>query len=783
MDLQIPERGLGRTIYVVAWVVEIAAAIVGLFIAMSLGFAVFNDIPVTERDLGAYTRAVIGALPFVVIAILEPTKILLASGFYSARRQAKSGLALLFLVALGALTFVTFETMFNALIQQNSNITLESRRLVNEKFEVADRLDRVRATITGNRAETPQLIQERFTKVLSDLETERQSRIGEASREQKLLLDTINAQLGALEAQITTATDTPLRDQLRQLDVEIDRQAQRQEADIARTERNYEAARSVNQAALDKITDARNSQLANVENIFFGRGELIASISNEAREQARIYEQAIAEAKATRDARLDDIDKTYMRRIEALQAEKRGLRDRLQSSNLGLLQVKNSEIQRQQNALAAAKRDFTARLRNINNEIDRQVAEVNAQKKQSLSVSTRLSGELTALRNAEDELVDDYNNVRQRYREKIEQVQVYQLASLICGTLTQWCFEDRLDAVSAADENVSVYSAGFDVADIPEDKVRFVATVWFGTTAFIIATMGTFLAYVSFALSDDGQRRRRPEGRMQRSLSVLFLRAAFVLKVLAISVLAIIDRIGEMALMVLRAAIYLSRFIIETVLDFIGVLIDSLRIFILVLSRAVHLFFVGLRQRIRRSSDNMAFDDALAAPPMTAPKDKKAKKAEKAEIAEQAPEVVAEAENESAKTKSEVALDEAVDEQQQASASAAGHPPHIRMRQRWQAIMASASAASDAVAARVSSMAKLDGFHRFMRQRQNDLAALTRRPPSDAEIEEDSSTMAARDETPDAAPTFLEQIAGSDDKPAASGKAKKTRQSTKWYDK
>ena len=314
MDLQIPERGLGRTIYVVAWVVEIAAAIVGLFIAMSLGFAVFNDIPVTERDLGAYTRAVIGALPFVVIAILEPTKILLASGFYSARRQAKSSLALLFLVALGALTFVTFETMFNALIQQNSNITLESRRLVNEKFEVADRLDRVRATITGNRAETPQLIQERFTKVLSDLETERQSRIGEASREQKLLLDTINAQLGALEAQITTATDTPLRDQLRQLDVEIDRQAQRQEADIARTERNYEAARSVNQAALDKITDARNSQLANVENIFFGRGELIASISNEAREQARIYEQG-AEAKATRDARLDDIDKTYMRRM------------------------------------------------------------------------------------------------------------------------------------------------------------------------------------------------------------------------------------------------------------------------------------------------------------------------------------------------------------------------------------------------------------------------------------------------------------------------------------
>ena len=43
-------------------------------------------------------------------------------------------------------------------------------------------------------------------------------------------------------------------------------------------------------------------------------------------------------------------------------------------------------------------------------------------RKQSLSVSTPV-GELTALRNA-DELVDDYNNVRQRYREKIEQVSI-----------------------------------------------------------------------------------------------------------------------------------------------------------------------------------------------------------------------------------------------------------------------------------------------------------------------------------------------------------------------
>ena len=43
---------LPKTVYITAWVVEIAAAIVGLFIAFSQGLSVFISIPEVERDFG-----------------------------------------------------------------------------------------------------------------------------------------------------------------------------------------------------------------------------------------------------------------------------------------------------------------------------------------------------------------------------------------------------------------------------------------------------------------------------------------------------------------------------------------------------------------------------------------------------------------------------------------------------------------------------------------------------------------------------------------------------------
>ncbi|MEC8578746.1 MAG: hypothetical protein VXY41_05010, partial [Pseudomonadota bacterium] len=167
---------LGRVVYITAWIVEIVAAIVGLFIAFSQGLSVFINIPEIDRDFGAYTRAVIGALPFVVIAILEPTKIYLASGLYFSTRNRRGGLALAFMAALAALTFITIETMFNALIQQNTNVTRQVQRLVNERYETLDAIETNQLAISRIETQTPEAINTRFALSIKELEDERATR-------------------------------------------------------------------------------------------------------------------------------------------------------------------------------------------------------------------------------------------------------------------------------------------------------------------------------------------------------------------------------------------------------------------------------------------------------------------------------------------------------------------------------------------------------------------------------------------------------------------------------
>jgi len=112
------EADYGRKILYVAWAVEILAAMIGLTIAIAVGWDAFKDIenPNTSQIL----NAVLGALPFLVIAVIEPTKIPLAGGFYKTR--IISWKILIFLALVG-LTAVTFETMFNGLERNLTNVT------------------------------------------------------------------------------------------------------------------------------------------------------------------------------------------------------------------------------------------------------------------------------------------------------------------------------------------------------------------------------------------------------------------------------------------------------------------------------------------------------------------------------------------------------------------------------------------------------------------------------------------------------------------------------------
>ena len=101
------EKSFAKKLLATAWAVEIMAALLGLLIAFFMAFDAYYS--TDEKGFSVGMNALLGALPFLLIAIIEPTKIPLAGGLYKIKHF---GWKALILCALLGLTLVTFETIF-----------------------------------------------------------------------------------------------------------------------------------------------------------------------------------------------------------------------------------------------------------------------------------------------------------------------------------------------------------------------------------------------------------------------------------------------------------------------------------------------------------------------------------------------------------------------------------------------------------------------------------------------------------------------------------------------
>ena len=117
------EQSFGRKLMITAWAVEILAASIGLIIAFTMAYDAYNNSEV--KNVNTSINALLGALPFLLIAIIEPTKIPLAGGLYKVKNW---GWKILILFALLGLTAVTFETLFTGLERQVTNVTAQISR-------------------------------------------------------------------------------------------------------------------------------------------------------------------------------------------------------------------------------------------------------------------------------------------------------------------------------------------------------------------------------------------------------------------------------------------------------------------------------------------------------------------------------------------------------------------------------------------------------------------------------------------------------------------------------
>ena len=167
----------GKRLVMLAWGIEIIAAIIGLFIGISS--ALFSIEYYSELDESVivgntFSNVFVGAAPFIIIAIVELTKIPLALGFYKARKTIWK---ILFLGTLLMLVLITFQTMFNGLERNFSALESKIQKPRSEFQNKKKELVALEDTLKSIQTKSKQNIEEEFSNKNSQVESERQAQL------------------------------------------------------------------------------------------------------------------------------------------------------------------------------------------------------------------------------------------------------------------------------------------------------------------------------------------------------------------------------------------------------------------------------------------------------------------------------------------------------------------------------------------------------------------------------------------------------------------------------
>lgn len=126
----------GKKLIIMAWAIEIMVASVSFMIAMLFFLSKGqSDLKLAEAANDLDINSIIVGLSFLVVTLIELTKIPLASVFYYAGRLVWK---IVFFLALVAVTFITFETIlqgFELAYNQRSQIVEDQRKLIENTKE------------------------------------------------------------------------------------------------------------------------------------------------------------------------------------------------------------------------------------------------------------------------------------------------------------------------------------------------------------------------------------------------------------------------------------------------------------------------------------------------------------------------------------------------------------------------------------------------------------------------------------------------------------------------
>lgn len=468
MDLEFREKTSGHLLRA-AWTVEVVAVLLGLAISVAVGFDGWASLQNSQRtEADVWINIGISSAPFLLVALVEMTKIPMSGAAYYATRWYWR---VMFTLGLLFVAFVTFETMFNGL----------ERNFASLKYSMDIKMDEYT------------LLQEQFY----DLEAEK-------SVAEELTLDSIeeayNSRLAAIYRDFDKAIVAIDNRYASQLQATSDEFIQEKRADKERLNNDLTALKERHatelQLAADRVTDsveqaqkALDAKRLTIQRQYQARTREIDTLNREMADlsaldftkRGRLQEQlAVAtEARQALSVRLGDlVDESATSSVSSSEA---ALRSR-QTAEINAISEKIEEVS---NELEKALGDRKAANEDLNRRIAQEKAPVLRKREVQLTQAEEWrEGRLKELENRSLKIQDLNSQISSRAAEMTS----------LRGEINTEGRGNQVYRMAAS------YYDKDNIAELSPGEIAFVATVWFGSLATIVACAGIVLAFGSYAV-------------------------------------------------------------------------------------------------------------------------------------------------------------------------------------------------------------------------------------------------------------------------------------------
>ena len=504
------EQEFGRRIYITAWAVEILAASLGLCIAFFMAYDAYN----ATSDTGGsqLINAILGALPFVLIAVIEPTKIPLASGLYKVRHF---GWKLLILVALIALTVVTFETINTGLERQVTNTTA----VVTEgKDEIRAFEDEI-TNLNKEKERIEKLSIAAETKALEDeIQNLKSSRQGEIKNER----DGLKEASLKIEEEIKKLQDRK-NEVLKPYSERISDQNEQEEASQIRINKlrqeissigsngdNTNKEREASITAIEKQIRTVEAYITSAEEKQIKKAQAIIGVTQDGKvgpntdrnfENWRVKQNEKIEkfrgeiTKAKENRKKENNLKIENKRAEISSEEKRleearSKRIALIEEQGNLTEIKQIDIKvfEKQTQITNLNKESKSKEDANNRSFNEKIDTLEKRKSQVTTDINDQKGKILLIDNDITKINKDITKLKNQLRREAEKNQIYRFAKKYRSYRTK----NMSEAEGKKD----------DILDVSEQDLFFVGSIWFGSIALICATVGTILALISNIMRD-----------------------------------------------------------------------------------------------------------------------------------------------------------------------------------------------------------------------------------------------------------------------------------------